>query len=331
MTARRPFATLLVVAGLGLLLAAALLLVAFPPPPLGNAFKRCTESGSLCSNLVRIGHQVGTPLFLALLPWSLCRGLCRGFRQWWITGRAVGRLRAHGTRALPAGLQTVCDRLGIEGRVTIVDTDMPIALCHGLWHPRVWLSTGTLDLLSFQEAAAVLRHELAHVRFRHPSQLLIARSLAAAFPFLPVLRELAAAVARAQELAADRAVICAGERHALGRALLTLVDAPGAAAARLPVPGMIGALDARLDQLAGATDVPLRLSRRSLALTWLAFALGLLLLRLSGLGIPPQHTLLGLVALPPLRFDVPGQCLAASGALAGALQIASAAVARDRP
>ena len=330
MTVRRPFAGLLAIAGFGMVLAAALLLVAFPPPPLGEAFKRCSESGNLCSNLLRISHQVGTPLFLALLPWSLCRGMGQGFRQWWTTHKAVARLRARGTRALPGDLGALCAGLGLDGRVTIVDTGVPLAFCHGLLRPRVWLSAGTLNLLSFQEAAAVLRHEHAHLRLGHPFQLLVARSLAAAFPFLPVLRELTAAVVRAQELAADRAVIGAGERKALGRALLALVDAPGTPAALLPVPGMIGALDARLDQLAGVTDVPLQLSRRALALTLLAFALGFLLLRLSSIGLPPHHTLLGLVTLPPVRLTLAWPCLATALAVAGVLQLTAMAVARAR-
>jgi Zn-dependent protease with chaperone function len=330
MIVRRPFASLLAVSGLGLALTAAMLLVAFPPPPLGAVLRRCVESGTLCASLVRFGHQVGTPLFLALLPWSLCRGLGHGVRQWWSTRRVVGCLCASGTRAMPAGMQALCARLGLQGRLTLVDVDAPIAFCHGLWRPRVWLSTGTLRLLSQPEAAAVLRHEQAHLRLRHPLQLLVARSAAAAFPFLPVLRELTAAVARSQELAADRAVIGAGERFALGRALLALTTAPGAATMQLPVPAMTGALDARLDQLIGGHDVPPRLSRRALALTWLAFALGVLLLRLGSMGLPPQHTVLGLFELPPVRLAVSWPCLALSCLLAGLLQVASVALAGER-
>ena len=247
-----------------------------------------------------------------------------------MTRRVVERLHTHGTRACTVDLQALCAGLGLQERLTIVDVDTPLAFCHGLWRPRVWLSTGTLSLLSVQEAAAVLRHEHAHLRLRHPFQLLVARSLAAAFPFLPVLRELTTAVARAQELAADRAVIGAGERHALGRALLALAVAPGAAAVRLPVPGMIGALDARLDQLTGAHDVPPRLSRHALALTWLAFALGVLVLRLSSMELPPQHTALGLFELPPARLAVSWLCLATACAVAGVLQLTAMAVALAR-
>ncbi len=328
MTVRRPFAGLLAVAALGTALAAALLLVAFPPPPLGEALRRCCESGNFCSSLLRFGHQVGTPLFLALLPWCLLRGLGHGAHQWWLTHRAVGRLRARGTCAVTGEVQALSSRLGLHQRLTIVDIDAPLAFCHGLWRPCVWLSTGMLNLLSIPEAAAVLRHEQAHLRLRHPLQLLVARSLAAAFPFLPVLRELTEAVVRAQELAADRAVIGAGERYALGRALLALAAAPRATVS-VPAPSMVGALDARLDQLTGVSSAPLQLSRRALVLTWLAFAFGVLLLRMSSMALPPQHTLLGLFELPPVRLAVSWPCLAAACLLAGALQAASLAMARD--
>jgi beta-lactamase regulating signal transducer with metallopeptidase domain len=206
-----------------------------------------------------------------------------------------------------------------------VEADAPLAFCHGLWRPRIWLSTGTLRLLTLQEVSAVLRHERAHLRLRHPLQLLAARSAAAALPFLPVLRELSAAVARAQELAADRAVIGAGERHALGRALLALTAAPNAAHALL-VPAMTGALDARLDQLIGAGDVPPRLSRRALVWTCLSFALGLSLLRLSSMGLPPHHTVLGLFVLPSVRVAMTRTCLLVSCLVACLLQAASMAV-----
>ena len=318
MATRRPFACLLAVAALGLALALVLLLIAFPRP-FADAVRHCTASGGLCASLLRVGHEFGDSFLLALLPWSLCHGLYGGGRQWWATRRAVHDLRALGVRVPSGRLQALCEDLGLGRRVTLVTTDAPMAFCQGLWWPRVWVSTGTLALLSSRELAAVLRHERAHLRGRHPLQLLIARALAAAFPFLPVLRELAGVLPRAQELVADRAVIRAGERQALGHALLALVDAQRQAPPLPLAPGMVGAIDARLDQLTGIEARPDGLSRGALVHTCLTFAAGLLLLRVNTLGPEPLRSLLALPPLPAPTLAFPWHCLLVPTLLCGLL------------
>jgi beta-lactamase regulating signal transducer with metallopeptidase domain len=175
----------------------------------------------------------------------------------------------------------------------------------------------------------VLRHERVHLRLLHPLQLLIARSLAAALPFLPLLHELAEALPRAQELAADRAVIRAGERRALGRALIALM-ADQAVAPPIPLAaGMVGSLDARLDQLTGDAAPPPSLSRRALLHTVLAFGAALVVLTLSVLGhaggpaAPP-----GSPALALARLSLPWHCLAVATIFTVTVQALRTAVAR---
>ena len=220
--------------------------------------------------------------------------------------------------------------LGLGQKVAVITNEAPLALCCSWWRPRIWLSTGAVALLPPAELAAVLRHEQAHLQRRHPLQLLIARSLAAALPFLPVLRESGRALPRAQELAADRAVIRAGERHALGRALLTMVGARGNAPALPLAPGMVGALDARLDQLTGVVITPALLSRRSLVHTWLMFALGLLLLKLIAFGFPVRQSLMGFFGTSPWHGAFPWRCLVAPTILCGCLHELLTALARRR-
>jgi beta-lactamase regulating signal transducer with metallopeptidase domain len=175
----------------------------------------------------------------------------------------------------------------VSGCVDVIASDHPIALCHGLWRPRIWLSTGALAVLGPAELRALLGHERVHRRRRDPLRLLVARAVAAAFPHLPVLRELAATLPVAQELAADRAVIRAGARDALGRALLTIVEGNGALEMPALATGMVSCLDARIDQLTGAPVVLPRLSRRALVRTGVALGGGLLLLLVLAASRPP--------------------------------------------
>ncbi len=313
----RPFTSLLVVAGLGLLLICVLTLIGLPHP-LAEALHRCTETPSLCQHLVQLGHQVAGPAFLALLPWTLWRGVLSGWRQCQDTQEALARLRQCGTAAPSGHLAMICDELGLRDTVTVVTTEVPLAFCHGLFLPRIWLSTGTVALLSRAELSAVLRHEQAHRRGHHPLQLLVARSVADALAFLPVLRELADALPGNQELVADRAVIQAGERYALGRALLAMTTAASAPGAPVLASGMVGVLEARINQISGRAAEPAPLSRAAVQQTVLVLGAGLLLIRVSTLGMPGE-TLFSLPALPRPTVWLDWHCLPAPLLLFGAL------------
>lgn len=303
----KPFASLLVVAGLGLLLLCVLTLAGLPHP-VAEALHRCVDTPGLCQHLVQLGHQVAGPAFLALLPWSLWRGVLSGWRQCQDTREALTRLRECGTAAPSGQLAVLCAELGVHGRVTVVATEVPLAFCHGLLLPRIWLSTGTVALLSRAELSAVLRHEQAHQRGHHPLQLLVARSVADALAFLPVLRELADALPSNQELVADRAVIRAGERYALGRALLAMTTASATTGTMMLASSMVGALEARINQIAGVAARPAPLSREAVLQTWLVLGAELLLIRVSTLGMPTQ-TLLSLPALPRPSVLLDWHCL----------------------
>jgi Zn-dependent protease with chaperone function len=82
-------------------------------------------------------------------------------------------------------------------------------------------TTGLRERLSPAETDAVLAHERAHLSGRHHLQLLLAETLGAAFPMLPLFRQTPVAVRRLIELAADdtaaRSVGADGLRQALVR------------------------------------------------------------------------------------------------------------------
>ncbi len=315
--ARRPFASLLAVSGVGLALGLALLVVAFPRP-LQDALAHCTQTGRVCLQLLMIGQVGGSPLLLlailTLLGWSIRRGWHAGRDQWRATCAGLARLRAAGLAAPATDLRALCADLGLADGIEVVTCGAPVALCHGLWRPRILCSTGLLALLEPAELKAVLCHERAHLRRRDPLRLLVARSLAAGLPFLPVLGELAAALPVAQELAADQAVLREQGRDGLGWALLAITAAQGAALDRLPlVAGIGGALDARLDQISGMPVVSARLSVGALVRTLLVLGCGLLALVLSRVVVWPA------AAAAPAgdTMALLGRCLGIVGAWAG--------------
>jgi BlaR1 peptidase M56 len=249
--------------------------------------------------LLRAGRLWVGPLLLALLPWSVFHGFRKGAGQLWATRRALLCLGVD-HRTVPDGvLRALSSELGLARRIDIVPSNALVALCRGYIRPRIVLSTATLTLLTTAELAAVLRHERRHLRGRHPLQLLVARTLAAALPFLPIVRELSRVLPRAQELAADRTVIQAGQRSALGRALLVMQGTMGEQAAGSPlVLGMSGALDARVDQLVGATGTTVGVTRSALVRTTLFFAIGIGFLILGTVGAPSESAMATFLRVP---------------------------------
>lgn len=109
-----------------------------------------------------------------------------------------------------------------EARCQVIETSRVLALCAGYLRPRVYVSRGAVEELSRDELRAVVGHELHHVRRRDPLLLLLARSLADAMFFVPLLRRTGERCAALGELAADEAAVrrLDGERPPLASALL---------------------------------------------------------------------------------------------------------------
>ncbi|GAA3670716.1 hypothetical protein GCM10022224_038730 [Nonomuraea antimicrobica] len=97
-----------------------------------------------------------------------------------------------------------------------------VAYCVPGRHRRIVLSQGTLDLLTPQELAAVLRHERAHALGRHDLALLPFVALSHAFPWLGGARTARQAVAVLLEMIADDHSCRAHGELPLARALVRM-------------------------------------------------------------------------------------------------------------
>lgn len=137
--------------------------------------------------------------------------------------REVRRLRRlSSTLAEPttgAQAATVLDR-----QVLLVDDQEPLAFCHGLLWPRVYLSTGLLRVLSPRELEAVVRHEEVHVRQRDPLRLFVLQVLTATFFVMPLARTLRDRYRVWLEVRADYEAVKQVGREPLAGALLKLLQ-----------------------------------------------------------------------------------------------------------
>jgi Zn-dependent protease with chaperone function len=211
-----------------LALVVALTRVSFHLPSLAAIGQACQQIGltdlSAASILVLLLGSLSLAV-IALAARSAVRQL-RSRRHFLGRLRVVGAADAGGCPAL------------------IIDDPLPRAFCSGLLRPRIYVSRGALDLLDDEELCAVVAHEAHHARRRDPLRVFIARALADALFFLPVLRRLAERYSALAELAADEAAVRqSGTRQPLAAALLAFEKSPHAA--------VVGIAPERVDHLFG--------------------------------------------------------------------------------
>lgn len=146
-------------------------------------------------------------------------------------------------------LDRVAERSGLAGRLTVVADIEPYAFTHGFLVPRVVLSDALVDRLDWDELAAVLVHEAAHVRSRDPLKVAVTRLLIAREFYLPLLRHLARRFVAGRELAADRQAIARCGSRSLIAALLRTLGPPRWAAASASAMATTTTLNERIVQL----------------------------------------------------------------------------------
>jgi Zn-dependent protease with chaperone function len=196
------------------------------------------------------GNDVRPALaFLGLVAGGTLAGLWSLRRQWSATRRLQASIEELRLAPRPELLEAA-RRIGVSGRVDLLNAGESFSFTYGLAKPRIAVSRGLAESLSDEELDAVLEHERYHVRNLDPLKLFVARMLAPTLFFVPVLRELRSRYVAARELAADRRVLHRQGRRPLAGALYKVAGSP--AWVQLTPAAAIGggeALDARVRQL----------------------------------------------------------------------------------
>lgn len=167
----------------------------------------------------------------------------------------------------------------------LVEHSEPVAYCVAGRNPTVILSTGALEALEPAQLSAVLAHERAHLASRHHLVLALARIGRLVLPFLPLMRDADAQVARLVEMHADDAAARTSDARSLATALVVLATgtspAPALAASAIDSVQRIHRLLRPAEPLGRARRQLLRATAASLALTPLLLALAPALLALA--------------------------------------------------
>ena len=167
----------------------------------------------------------------------------------------------------------------------LVEHSEPVAYCVAGRHPTVIVSTGALQALEPAQLSAVLAHERAHLTGRHHRLLALARIGRMVLPFLPLMRDADAQVARLIEMHADDAAARASDPRSLATALVVLATGtsptPALAASATDSVQRIHRLLRPAEPLGQARRQLLRATAASLALTPVLLALAPALLALA--------------------------------------------------
>ncbi len=199
---------------------------------------------------------------------------------------AMTHLRAAGQQALlHAETARLVGRPEPSLGAVLVEHSDPVAYCVSGRHPTVILSTGAVQALEPAQLSAVLAHERAHLTGRHHRLLAMARIGRLVLPFLPLMRDADAQVARLVEMHADDAAARASDPRSLATALVVLATgaspAPGLAASATDSVARIHRLLRPAEPLSAGRRQLLRATAASLALTPVLLALAPAMLALA--------------------------------------------------
>lgn len=210
---------------------------------------------SLADGLAAAWTRWAGPWGPALVGLALAAAALAGLTRW-----AVGRWRAarrEASRGRAGRLVGRC-RLGPRDvRLLRGDGVEGVPCAGGLLRPWIWLPGATWDALSPGERAAIIAHELAHLRWLDGPVLTLVGALRAAFGFVPGAAWLARRIAIELELAADEDASRATSATALASALVRVAErACGEPAPALPLALLTprGALGERVGRLLGPPD-----------------------------------------------------------------------------
>ena len=199
---------------------------------------------------------------------------------------AMTHLRSAGQQALlHAETARLVGRPEPSLGAVLVEHSDPVAYCVSGRHPTVILSTGAVQALEPAQLSAVLAHERAHLTGRHHRLLAMARIGRLVLPFLPLMRDADAQVARLVEMHADDAAARASDPRSLATALVVLATgaspAPGLAASATDSVARIHRLLRPAEPLSAGRRQLLRATAASLALTPVLLALAPAMLALA--------------------------------------------------
>lgn len=107
----------------------------------------------------------------------------------------------------PQVIMPLLTKLHLTEKTVLIQSDKPFAFCFGVIHPKIYLSTAAISLLSTKELKAVLWHEEAHLTNHDTISLFLISLIQSLFPFFPLFSDIVAIFLIEREIRADQDAI----------------------------------------------------------------------------------------------------------------------------
>lgn len=159
-----------------------------------------------CQNIIRtvsvqlLPSHVGRPLFIGLL---IIFGLIV-IRFFTLIYNFLKERKKFQHAAFSYGeLQKIARGLRIESKVKVIKDYKPLAICFGIFQPKIYISSGLLKIVNNGELRVILAHEKYHLESRDNFLMLIAFVIQSFFPFFPIIKDFIKYFRIQRELEAD--------------------------------------------------------------------------------------------------------------------------------
>ncbi|MBI3384701.1 M56 family metallopeptidase [Candidatus Gottesmanbacteria bacterium] len=113
------------------------------------------------------------------------------------------RRKLHAQTRLDEVFNQLVDTLNLRDKAFLVSSSKPFAFCHGIWHPKIYISTALFNMMNTSELEAILRHEQYHLDYKDGLTMLFAEIAKSLFPFFPLLADLIHSYQIEREIKAD--------------------------------------------------------------------------------------------------------------------------------
>ena len=104
-------------------------------------------------------------------------------------------------------IKQLIEKLNLQNKIFVYQNDQPSAFCFGFRNPKIYISTGLIQILSEPEIEAVLRHEKYHLENKDALVLFFVSITQSVFPFFPIISDISKSHRIQKEIAADESVI----------------------------------------------------------------------------------------------------------------------------
>lgn len=177
--------------------------------------------------------------------------------------------------------------LDLQEKVSVFTQARPQAFCFGIRNPKIYISTGLIQLMSLHELKVILRHEKYHLGHRDTLTLLLAAVIESLFPFFPVISDFIRVYRTDREVAADNAAIRnTTDKQSLKDVLRKLIQyEPDIIPAYLPAIISADTLEARIRSMSVIDKTYKKIGLRNLVLSVLSF------IALLGLMVTPVNAI----------------------------------------